>query len=212
MLLMLGKTPYTLVQGKTAEESIIEKKFAFAGETYRLPGMWRFMWSHLSYKRNNIEISIKSLFHNTFEEGGKYNQPQTRRTVSNWIGTVLGLKEELDNPEDPESLKLYPRTFKKKKNDVFYACSICGVSHPKFFFDKRYFDNNRICNYVLINSQRFHLHVKPVERHFIILTEQLYFLKEKKQVKAGQIKSIVATVRKRFFHVAIAVKYFRTIT
>ncbi len=152
MLLMLGKTPYTLVQGKTAEESIAAKNFAFAGETYRLPGMWRFMWSHLSYKRNNIEVSIKSLFHNTFEDGGKYNQPQTRRTVSNWIGTVLGLKEELDNPEDPESLKLYPRTFKKKKNDVFYTCSICGVSHPKFFFDKRYFDNNCICN-ICIDKQ-----------------------------------------------------------
>lgn len=142
MLMMPGKTPYTLSGDKTIAQAIQERNFPFPNGTahgsHAMPGMWRFMWSHLT--------PFKDAFYNTFQKGGKYELPEQRRTVGNWIGTVLRFREELEHPTDPESLKLYPQTFKRVKNEAFYTCRFCGVSHPRFYFNSRYFDDYQICN------------------------------------------------------------------
>lgn len=142
MLMMPGKTPYTANPNKSVQESIAEKVFPFSNGTihgdHAMPGMWRFMWSHMT--------PLKDPFFNTFQKDAKYERPEDRRTVNNWVGTILRFKEELEAPVDPESLKLYPRTFKKGRNDTFYTCRKCGVAHPEFYFNRKYFEEYRICN------------------------------------------------------------------
>lgn len=142
MLMMPGKLPYTKTPNKTVEDAIRERKFPFpcgnVHGSHAMPSVWRFMWSHLS--------PFKDVFYNTFQKGGKLEKPTDRKTVGNWIGTVKYFREGLKAPADEESLKLYPQTFKKGTNEVFYTCRYCGVSHPRFYFDNRYFDNYRICN------------------------------------------------------------------
>lgn len=142
MLMMTGKTPYTVRRNQTIAQAIQERNFPFPNGSvhgsHAMPSMWRFMWSHLT--------PFKDVFFNTFQKGGKFEVPESRRTVGNWIGTVLRFKEELEHPVDPESLKIYPRTFKRGKNDEFYTCRYCGTAHPRFYFDNRYFDDYRICN------------------------------------------------------------------
>lgn len=151
MLMMPGKTPYTMDQGINAVEAVIAKKFPFpngkirGNGTHALPGMWRFMWSHLTPK-------FKDSFYHTFQKDGKYELATNRLPVSEWIKLVYGFRKELDNPLDTESLKIYPRTFKHSKDDVFYTCEKCRVDHPAFYFDRRYFQNRKICN-SCINKQ-----------------------------------------------------------
>lgn len=142
MLMMPGKTPYSVAQDQNIAQAIKDRRFPFPNGNFHgshaMPGMWRFMWSHLT--------PFKDAFFNTFQKGGKFESPESRRTVGNWIGTVLRFKEELENPVDPESLKIYPRSFKRGKNDEFYTCKYCGTAHPRFYFNNRYFDDYRICN------------------------------------------------------------------
>lgn len=142
MLMMPGKTPYTTDPNMSAQEAIAEKKFPFSNGTihgdHAMPGMWRFMWSHMT--------PLKDPFFHTFQKNAKYERPEDRRTVGNWIGTILRFREELENPIDPESLKLYPRTFKRGRNDTFHTCSKCGTAHPEFYFNRRYFEDYKICN------------------------------------------------------------------
>lgn len=142
MLMMPGKLPYTINPNKSIEDSIREGRFPFpfgnVHGNHAMPSVWRFMWSHLT--------PFKDVFYNTFQKGGKLERPEDRKSVGSWIGTVKYFREELESPTDIESLKLYPQTFKKGKNDIFYTCRICDVSHPRFYFDNRYFDNYRVCN------------------------------------------------------------------
>lgn len=142
MLMMPGKTPYTIVANKSIEDAIAERQFPFPNGnvhgSHAMPGMWRFMWSHLT--------PFKDVFYNTFQKGGKLDAPESRKSVGSWLGTVNYFREELNNPVDSESLKIYPKTFKRGKNDEFYTCKFCGVAHPKFYFVGRYFDRYRICN------------------------------------------------------------------
>ncbi len=142
MLMMPGKTPYTIGANKNVENTISERRFPFPNGnvhgSHAMPGMWRFMWSHLT--------PFKEVFYNTFQKGAKLEKPESRKDVGSWLGTVNYFKQELDNPIDPESLKIYPKTFKRGKHDEFYTCKYCGIAHPRFYFDGRYFDKFRICN------------------------------------------------------------------
>ncbi len=135
MLMMAGKAPAAASSGRG---------FSFSGDSgaddgAQSRGMWSFMWSHLTWP-------LKNAFRQTFCAGGKNEKPEDRRDVSNWIGLVLGQKEELvrleelqkagglADPADAESLKIYPRTFKRGKNETFYPCRVCGVRHPGKYF------------------------------------------------------------------------------
>lgn len=143
MLLMPGKSPYA-VTGDQAPSTVIQKmQFPYSNGQlhglYALPGMWRFMWSHLS-------PLLKAMFYYTFQKGEKYNSEDDRKYVGSWINAIEKYEEDLKNPTDPESLKIYPKTFKRTNNDIFYRCSYCGTEHPQFYFNKSYFDHFKICN------------------------------------------------------------------
>jgi len=142
MLMMPGKTPYA-VGGNEAPETLIKNmKFPYSNGqihgNHALPSMWRFMWSHLG--------SLKGSFYNVFQNGAKYNKPEDRQDVFYWKNAVAFYKNGLLMSEDKESLKIYPQTFKKGKDEVFYKCNYCGIEHPRFYFHDKYFDDYRICN------------------------------------------------------------------
>ena len=142
MIMMPGKMPYVIDANNSVENALKVRRFPFShGKVHgwhAMPGMWRFMWSHLT--------PFKSLFYNTFQKGGHLDSPNDRKDVGSWIGTVEYFRKELENPFDRESLKIYPRTFKRSKDETFYKCRVCGVEHPRFYFDDEYFDYCMICN------------------------------------------------------------------
>lgn len=142
MLLMPGKLPYTLGNGKTPEERILNSRFSFSFKdehgSYAMPSAWRFIWSHLT--------PFKPLFYSTFKKGEKYFNPDERRTVDEWIGTLRYYRKDLELPFDSESLNLYPETFKRRDGDHFFSCSCCKVSHPEFYFFNPQSITGKICN------------------------------------------------------------------
>jgi len=142
MLMMPGKTPYAVGSEEAPEQLIKKMEFPYsAGQFYNknaLPGMWRFMWSHLG--------SLRGAFYNVFQNGGKYNKPEERRDVFYWKNGVGYYKKDLLEAGDKESLKIYPKTFKRENGENFYRCNYCGVEHPKYYFYGKYFDDYRICN------------------------------------------------------------------
>lgn len=143
MIMMTGKTPYVVGNEADPVKKIKKMNFQYAyrekHNNVALPGMWRFMWSHLT--------PLKGLFYETFQKNGKYNNPGTRRSLNYWIHKVKEFRKELENPVDPQSLELYPQTFKRAKNQEFYECSFCHTMHPRFYFSDEYFDTPyRICN------------------------------------------------------------------
>jgi serine/threonine protein kinase len=142
MIMMPGKMPYVIDAEHSVEVALRNRKFAFSHGSvhgwHAMPGMWRFMWSHLT--------PFKEVFYNTFQKGGRLDSPDLRKDVRSWIGTVEYFRKELENPYDRESLKIYPKTFKRGKDDTFYRCKLCGVEHPIFYFDREYFNDYRICN------------------------------------------------------------------
>lgn len=143
MILMTGKTPYAVGISGNPKNEIKRMAFPYSKEDSEvnnaLPSMWRFMWSHLS-------PSIKDTFYETFQYRGRYNSAASRKGLDFWLGAITQFRSELANTFDQESLKIYPKTFKRGVGVVFYQCSFCGVEHPRFYFFDRYFDDYHICN------------------------------------------------------------------
>ena len=142
MLMMPGKTPYADGSDTAPRDLIRKRNFPYAAGrftgSYVLPGMWRMMWSHLD--------SLRGSFYNAFHRNGKYANPQDRRDAGYWESAVKHYREYLLQPENRDSLALYPTTFKKEPGETFYRCRYCGVEHPKEYFNREYFDHFQICN------------------------------------------------------------------
>lgn len=142
MLMMPGKTPYAVGGDEAPEELIKSMKFPYSnGKVHgdrALPGMWRFMWSHLS--------GMKGAFFNVFQNGAKYSKPEDRRDVIYWESALSHYMDDLRETQDQESLMIYPKTFKRGGGEEFFRCNYCGVEHPRFYFYDKYFDDFRICN------------------------------------------------------------------
>lgn len=142
MLMMPGKTPYADGSDAAPRDLIRKRNFPYAmgrfTGSYVLPGMWRMTWSHLD--------SLRGSFYNVFHRNGKFSAPQDRRDVGYWESAVKHYKEYLLQPENRDSLALYPTTFKKEPGETFYRCRFCGVEHPKEYFDREYFQHFQICN------------------------------------------------------------------
>lgn len=143
MIMMTGKTPYAVGVSGNPEDEIKKMAFPYSNKTihgnHALPSMWRFMWSHLTPQ-------MKKTFYETFQRNGSFNSLANRRKLDFWISAIKEFRSELQNPFDKESLKIYPQTFKRSKNEIFYKCSFCGVEHPRFYFSDQYFDDYHICN------------------------------------------------------------------
>lgn len=158
MILLPGKFPYNKGKNKSISESVKNMNFAFRygrqGEehgTREYFGLWRFVWSHLSN-------DLKQAFFYTFQNGKAFSTPEKRKDARFWQRKVYELEQELSNPYDAESLKIFPRTFKRFSGSKTITCIKCGIDHPDFYY--RY-PEKRICNSCL---------GQPSETHFVCKT------------------------------------------
>ncbi len=158
MILLPGKFPYNKGRNKSISDSVKSMNFAFRygkqGEEHGAReyfGLWRFAWSHLGN-------DLKQAFYYTFQNGKPFSIPENRRDARFWSRKVLELEQELSNPYDTESLKIFPRTFKRFSGTKTIRCVKCGIDHPDFYY--RY-PEKRICNSCL---------GKPSETHFVCRT------------------------------------------
>lgn len=155
MVLMPGKFPYNKGKNKTVSESIKKMSFAFRygkqGEEHGAReyfGLWRFVWSHLG-------AGLKQAFYSTFQFRQAFSVPEKRRDARFWQREVGNLEQELINPYDEESLRIFPRTFKRFRGTKTIQCVKCGIRHPDFYY--RY-PEKQICNSCL---------GKPSQTHFV---------------------------------------------
>ncbi len=143
MLLLPGKFPYNKGKNKNITESIKNMNFAFRygkqGEEHGAReyfGSWRFVWSHLGN-------DLKQAFYFTFQHGQAYSIPEKRKDARFWQKKVSELERELVDPYDKESLRIFPRTFKRFSGTKTIRCVKCGIDHPDFYY--RY-PERKICN------------------------------------------------------------------
>lgn len=158
MILLPGKFPYNKGKNKNISESVKNMNFAFRygrqGEEHGAReyfGLWRFVWSHLGN-------DLKQAFFYTFQNGKAFSTPEKRKDARFWQRKVYELEQELSNPYDAESLKIFPRTFKRFSGSKTITCIKCGIDHPDFYY--RY-PEKRICNSCL---------GQPSETHFVCKT------------------------------------------
>lgn len=155
MILMPGKFPYNKGNNKNISDSIKKMNFAFrygkngteehgAREYF---GLWRFAWSHLGN-------DLKQAFYNTFQRNQMFSIPEKRRDARFWQKKVGALEQELRNPYDKESLRIFPRTFKRFSGAKTIRCTTCGIEHPVFYYK---YPEKKICNSCL---------GKPSDTHF----------------------------------------------
>lgn len=156
MILMPGKFPYNKGKNTDISESIKKMMFAFRygeGQTSEHGareyfGLWRFVWSHLGNE-------LKKAFYYTFQYGQPYSLPEKRKYASFWLMKIQELEKELANPYDKESLRIFPRTFKRYNGTKTIRCIKCGIEHPSFYYK---YPEKQICNSCL---------GQPSETHFI---------------------------------------------
>ena len=163
MLLMPGKFPYNKGNNKNISESVKKMSFAFrygkqneehgAREYF---GLWRFAWSHLGYE-------LKQAFYYTFQNGQAFSTPEKRRDARFWQKKVEELERELIDPYDKESLKIFPRTFKRYSGTKTIKCIRCGIEHPDFYYK---FPEKKICNSCLGQPSQTHFVCKSCGKSF----------------------------------------------
>ena len=184
MLMMQGKTPYTIDRKTPAAKALVDRNFPFSAGNLKgsgvrnaaMPGTWRFMWSHLT--------PFKEPFYHTFQKGARYERPQDRLRASDWLRTSERFRESLERPSDPESLRIRPRTFKRSKEEPFYRCEICGVEHPRFYFDRTYFDEHKVCNGCMGKKSDKSFTCRSCGRTFYYTNRTRFFHERKKREDA----------------------------
>ena len=184
LLLMPGKTPYTIDKDTNASNAVTAKQFPFPNGkihgdgVHAMAGMWRFMWSHLS-------PDLKDAFYQTFQKDGTYELADSRLTATKWREMVFSFRKDLDNPVDPESLKLYPRTFKRGKNSIFHTCTVCHVDHPDFYFNRRYFKVRKVCNSCINKQSTTSFVCQACRKTYFYTNETALFHEMKAQQDSG---------------------------
>lgn len=163
MLLMPGKFPYIKGKYRNISESIKGMDFAFrygkSGEEHGAKeyyGLWRFAWSHLGNE-------LKQAFYNTFQRDQDFSTPEKRRDARFWKKKIEKLEQELQNPYDEESLRIFPRTFKRYNGMRTIQCVKCGINHPDFYYK---YPERRICNSCLGKPSEIHFTCKSCGKSF----------------------------------------------
>ena len=130
MIMLNGKSPYSLQGGESQIDNIINGDFPYAfGEKKngKAPdGMWRYVWSHLSWE-------MKKAFYETFKKGEKYYAENNRLSDEEWIDSFERYAEILSDEngqfltKDSMSAELFPTRLKKDANANYVKCKICGM-------------------------------------------------------------------------------------
>lgn len=125
-LLMFGIDPYAHLGGEGIGKNIKSGDFSFPFKeksNKKIPdGDWKFYWSHLFFP-------LKQAFYYTFRKGECQYEPEDRPSAKTWLKLVNRYKTQLEDGSlreiDPESLKLFPKTYKRDPNQNYLKCKIC---------------------------------------------------------------------------------------
>ncbi|MBQ7703830.1 MAG: zinc-ribbon domain containing protein [Selenomonadaceae bacterium] len=126
MIMLPGKTPYAQQGGEDPITNIINMDFSYPlGEATnrKTPdGMWRFMWSHLTFK-------VKERFYQTFRKGESHAAENTRLNAKMWLALFVAYLNLLDNgkmaEQDKMSEEIFPTRFKMSKDKNYVKCMFC---------------------------------------------------------------------------------------
>jgi len=123
MLMMPGKPPYAQQGGGEPAENVRNMDFSYPfgkEKNGKQPnGLWRFMWSHLTYK-------VKEMFYNVFTKDGTNSSEGERYSTAQWLAVFRDYKKLLAEGKlqenDEQSGWIYPDRFK------YYTvkCGTCG--------------------------------------------------------------------------------------
>lgn len=129
--MMFGLNPYAQQGGADIEHNIRTGNFSFPykeNSNNKIPkGDWCFYWSHLFFK-------LKEHFYYTFRKGEVMYEEKYRPGVESWLKDLYFYRKQLQDGTlekiDKESLKLFPKTYKKAKGIVYRTCKYCHQEKP----------------------------------------------------------------------------------
>ena len=136
-LMMFGLNPYAQQDGAGIEHNIRTGDFSFPYKeksNNKIPkGDWCYFWSHLFFK-------LKEHFYYTFRKGEVRFEEKKRPGVNVWLKDLLFYKKQLEDGTlegiDKESLKMFPKTYKKAKGIVYRTCVLCHQEKPENLVSK----------------------------------------------------------------------------
>lgn len=147
-IMMFGLNPYAQQGGAGIEHNIKTGDFSFPykeNSNNKIPkGPWCFFWSHLFFK-------LKEHFYYTFRKGESRFDETKRPGVDIWLDDLFFYQKQLKDGTleeiDKESLKMFPKTYKKAKGIVYRTCTLCKQEKPESCFSK-----NGVC-YECLNGK-----------------------------------------------------------
>lgn len=139
-LMMFGLNPYAQQGGAGIEHNIRTGDFSFPYKeksNNKIPkGDWCYFWSHLFFK-------LKEHFYFTFRKGETWFEEKKRPGVNVWLKDLFFYKKQLEDGTlegiDKESLKMFPKTYKKAKGIVYRTCVLCHQEKPEILVSKNGF-------------------------------------------------------------------------
>lgn len=125
MIMLPGKTPYSLQGGESQIQNILNMDFPYPSGEKSLKkapnGPWRYCWSHLPR-------FLKDSFYENFQKDGKYSNPKNRFSATKWLEQFEHYECKLDEmvEYDSMSIELFPSRLKKDKNKKYVTCKRCN--------------------------------------------------------------------------------------
>lgn len=126
-LMMFGCSPYAQQDGSGIASNIKTGNFSFPykeNSNQKIPkGDWCFYWSHLFFK-------LKQHFYFTFRKGECMFDEEKRPSVEDWLKDLRFYLKQIEDGTlegiDKESLKMFPKSYKKDKNKTYIRCKHCN--------------------------------------------------------------------------------------
>ena len=141
MILMNGKQPYAHQGSTQSAADIREGIFPYGAGERAVPGnvwniqpvgLWRYIWSHLTF-------DLKNAFIDTFRQDGRRNTESTRYPVKKWLELMYAYNTALPEmaAKDPMSAEIFPTREKMSKDINYRTCSSCNETKPEnLFYDE----------------------------------------------------------------------------
>lgn len=133
-ILFLGLDPYAHKDGGSPAANIESGNFSFpfgGKSNKKIPsGDWKYYWSHLPKE-------LKRLFYTTFKKGECHYQEDQRPKTNSWIRLMTQYRKDLESGKieafDAESIKLFPKRYKRDANSTYVTCKLCKKDTPEQF-------------------------------------------------------------------------------
>ena len=136
MIMMLGKPPYSHVDGGDPAQNVRDGIFGYGagsrnGEK-QPAGSWPYIWSHMTRK-------LKEAFKDTFSKDGLYYEERARLNTEDWIylfrGYTFLLEKGILQKVDPMTDDIFPDRLKRLQGVEYRICSQCEREFPVFLLE-----------------------------------------------------------------------------